>query len=79
MLAKNFIWTILLRLTRPLCLGFLQSVKAVCAKLGGIETTDLAEALDNFSQACVRFDKAKGNEDPAGRLRPEIVEVSSRL
>jgi hypothetical protein len=36
-------------------------VKAVCAKLGGVETLDLAEALDEFSQACVKFDCAKGD------------------
>lgn len=54
--------------------GMLQAVKAVCAKLGGVETLDLAEALDEFSQACVKYDCAKGNEDPSGRVRPEIVE-----
>jgi hypothetical protein len=37
-------------------------VKAVCAKLGGVETLDLAEALDEFSQACVKFDCAKGDK-----------------
>ena len=57
--------------------GMLQAVKAVCSKLGGVETVDLADALDRFSQACVKFDCDKGNEDPAGRLRPEIVEVGS--
>ena len=55
--------------------GMLQAVKAVCSKLGGVETLDLGEAVDQFSQACVRFDCEKGNEDPAGRIRPEIVEV----
>ena len=39
---------------------FLQAVKAVCAKLGGVETLDLAEALDEFSKTCVKFDWAKG-------------------
>merc|ERR1719334_310146 len=52
----------------------LQAVKAVCALLGGVETIELREAMDRLNIACVRFDKAKGNEDPAGRLRPEIVE-----
>ncbi len=33
----------------------------MCAKLGGVETLDLAEALDEFSQACVKFDCAKGD------------------
>ena len=30
--------------------GMLQAVKAVCAKLGGVETVELADALDRFSQ-----------------------------
>ena len=41
---------------------FLQAVKAVCAKLGGVETLDLAEALDEFSKTCVKFDWAKGEQ-----------------
>ena len=52
----------------------LQSVKAVSALLGGVESLDLREAQHTLRQACVKFDQAKGNEDPAGRLRPEIVE-----
>ncbi|XP_023349681.1 phosphatidylinositol 4-phosphate 3-kinase C2 domain-containing subunit beta [Eurytemora carolleeae] len=55
--------------------GMLQAVKAVCAKLGSVETIDLSEALEKFKQACVKYDCMKGNEDPAGKLRPEIVEV----
>ena len=37
----------------------------MCAKLGGVETLDLAEALDEFSQACVKFDCAKGEGAPS--------------
>ena len=52
----------------------LQAVKAVAALLGGVETLELREASDALCRACLHFDAAKGNEDPAGRLRPEIVD-----
>jgi len=51
----------------------LQAVKAVCALLGGVETLDLSEVCDQLITECLKFDQAKGNEDPSGRLRPEIV------
>jgi len=52
----------------------LQAVKAVSALLGGVETLDVREACEQLITTCLQFDAAKGNEDPAGRLRPEIVE-----
>ena len=52
----------------------LQAVKAVAALLGGVETLELREACDLLCKSCLQFDAAKGNEDPAGRLRPEIVD-----
>jgi len=52
----------------------LQAVKAVSALLGGVETLDVREACDQLITTCLQFDAAKGNEDPAGKLRPEIVE-----
>ena len=52
----------------------LQAVKAVAALLGGVETLELREACDKLCKACLQFDAAKGNEDPSGRLRPEIVD-----
>jgi len=52
----------------------LQAVKAVSALLGGVETLDVREACEHLITTCLQFDAAKGNEDPAGRLRPEIVE-----
>ena len=51
----------------------LQAVKAVCALLGGVETLDLSEVCDQLITECLKYDQAKGNEDPSGRLRPEIV------
>ena len=52
----------------------LQAVKAICALLGSVESIDLREAQEHLKMVCVKFEAAKGNEDPAGRLRPEIVE-----
>ena len=52
----------------------LQAVKAVASLLGGVETLELREACDQLCKSCLQFDAAKGNEDPAGRLRPEIVD-----
>eukprot|EP00092_Neocalanus_flemingeri_P001614 GFUD01001721.1.p1 GENE.GFUD01001721.1~~GFUD01001721.1.p1 ORF type:complete len:1837 (+),score=416.06 GFUD01001721.1:479-5989(+) len=52
----------------------LQAVKAVSALLGGVETLDVREACEQLITTCLQFDAAKGNEDPAGKLRPEIVE-----
>jgi phosphatidylinositol-4-phosphate 3-kinase len=58
----------------------LQAVKAVSALLGGVESIDLKEARERLTMVCLQFDQAKGNADPAGRLRPEIVEeVGERL
>ena len=51
----------------------LQSVKAICAHFGGIETIEIKECCDKLSLQCLQFDKAKGNEEPSGKLRPEIV------
>ena len=56
-----------------------QAVKAVCAFLGNLETLEVQEACDALVAACLELDRARGNaEDPAGRLRPEIVEEVSR-
>ena len=52
----------------------LQAVKAVCALLGSVESIDVKEAQEQLKIVCVKFDQAKGGEDPSGRLRPEIVE-----
>ena len=51
----------------------LQSVKAICKYLGEIETIDIKEYCDKLSLQCLQFDKAKGNEEPSGKLRPEIL------
>ena len=51
----------------------LQSVKAICAQLGSIETIEIRDCCDKFTKQCLEFDKAKGNEEPSGKLRPEIV------
>ena len=51
-----------------------QAVKAVCALLGGLVTLDVQDACEELDKNCVGFDAAKGNEDPAGRLRQEIVD-----
>ena len=51
----------------------LQAVKAVCALLGNIETLEVSECCDHLAQSCMEFHKARGNEDPSGRLRPEVV------
>ena len=51
-----------------------QAVKAVCALLGGLVTLDVQDACEELDRNCVGFDAAKGNEDPAGRLRKEIVD-----
>lgn len=52
----------------------IQAVKAVSAFLGNVETTELTEACEKLITQCLEFDQAKGNEDPSGKLRPEIVE-----
>ena len=52
----------------------IQSVKAVCAFLGQIETLEVQEVCDQLIKACLELDRAKGNEDPSGKLRPEIVD-----
>ena len=52
----------------------LQAVKAVAALLGGVETLELREACDQLVRSCLEYDAAKGNEDPAGKLRPEIID-----
>ena len=52
----------------------LQAVKAVCALLGNIETLEIQEICDQLVKQCLAFDRAKGNEEPSGRIRPEIVE-----
>lgn len=52
----------------------LQAVKAICAFLGNIETLEIQEICDQLVKQCLGFDKAKGNEEPSGRVRPEIVE-----
>ena len=51
----------------------LQSIKAICAHLGGIETIEIRDCCDKLTIQCLEFDKAKGNEEPSGKLRPEIV------
>ncbi len=51
-----------------------QAVKAVCAFLGNLEILEVQDAYEALIRACMEFDKDRGNEDPAGRLRPEIVE-----
>lgn len=55
----------------------LQAVKAICAFLGNIETLEIQEICDQLVKQCLAFDKAKGNEEPSGRIRPEIVEEVS--
>ena len=52
----------------------LQAVKAICTFLGNIETLEIQEICDQLVKQCLAFDKAKGNEEPSGRLRPEIVD-----
>ena len=52
----------------------LQAVKAICALLGSVESIDVREAQEHLKSVCLEFEAAKGNEDPSGRLRPEIVE-----
>ncbi len=54
-----------------------QAVKAVCAFLGNLETLEVQESCDGLVRACLELDRARGNEDPAGKLRPEIVEEVS--
>ncbi len=57
----------------------IQAAKAISAFLGRLETTELSDACEKLVTQCLEFDKAKGNEDPSGRLRPEIVdEVGER-
>ena len=51
----------------------LQSIKAICAHLGNIETIEIQDCCDKFTRECLEFDKAKGNEEPSGKLRPEVV------
>ena len=53
-------------------------MKAVCALLGNLETLELQDVCDQLVKHCLDFDREKGNEDPAGRLRPEIVEEVRR-
>ena len=52
----------------------IQAVKAISAFLGKVETTDISYACEKLITQCLEFDKSKGNEDPSGRLRPEIVD-----
>ena len=52
----------------------IQSVKAITIFLGQVETIEISEICETLVTACLEFDKAKGNEDPSGKLRPEIVE-----
>merc|ERR1719228_1497965 len=52
----------------------MQTVKAITTFLGQVETLEITAACDECLKACLEFDKAKGNEDPTGKLRPEIVE-----
>ena len=35
---------------------------------------EISDCCDKLVRNCMAFDKAKGNEDPSGKLRPEIVE-----
>ena len=37
----------------------------------------MQESCDGLVRACLELDRARGNEDPAGKLRPEIVEEVS--
>ena len=52
----------------------IQSVKAITIFLGQVETIEISEICETLVTACLEFDKAKGNEDPSGKLRPEIVD-----
>lgn len=52
----------------------IQATKAISAHLGNVETMEISEACGKLITQCLEFDKAKGNEEPSGRLRPEIVE-----
>ena len=52
----------------------LQSIKAICTYLGNVETIEIRDCCDKFNIQCLEFDKAKGNEEPSGKLRPEILE-----
>ena len=54
--------------------AMLQAVQLICQMLGGVESLELREACDKLKETCAQYHAAKGNEDPAGRLRPEIVE-----
>ena len=51
----------------------LQSVKAICALLGRVETIEIRDCCDKFNIQCLEFDKAKGNEEPSGKLRQDIL------
>jgi hypothetical protein len=57
----------------------LQAVKAVCALLSQLETLEVQEICEQLVKHCMEFDREKGNEDPSGRLRPEIVEEVGRI
>ncbi len=50
-----------------------QSVKAVCAFLGGIETLDVHDSCDALVRTCLEMDRDRGNVDHAGRIRPDIL------
>ena len=52
----------------------IQSVKAISKFLGEVETTEIYDACSKLITTCLEFDKSKGNEEPSGKLRPEIVE-----
>ena len=37
-------------------------------------TLQIRDCCEKFNIQCLELDKAKGNEDPSGRIRPEIIE-----
>ena len=52
----------------------IQSVKAICAFLGSIETLEVQNVCEKLIEQCLEFDQAKGNVDPSGRISKEILE-----
>ncbi|CAB3363263.1 Hypothetical predicted protein [Cloeon dipterum] len=52
--------------------GVWQSVKAICALLGCVETLKLTEALENLSSACLLYSPSVDLDDYKSILKPQI-------